>query len=74
MRNAVSRLSHTVMDDFIVLSEVIYNSSLIKIYIEYLLVEVLCSRARKNAEAYKVYIKRRVFRNSATMGISCFTF
>ena len=52
VRNAVWRPSHTVIHSFSVLSEVMYNSSLVKISMKYLLVEVLCSRVRNNAEVY----------------------
>ena len=61
MRNAVWRSSHTVIHGFIVLSKVMYNSSLAKISMEYLLVEVLCSRVRNNVEAYTGMRKKTTF-------------
>ena len=61
MRNAVWRLSHTVTDGFRALSEVMYNSSLVKISTEYLLVEVLGSKIRNNAEAYPGIHKKTSF-------------
>jgi hypothetical protein len=51
--NAVWRPSHTVTDGFRMISEDTYNSSLVKISMKYLLVEVLYPKIRNNAEAYR---------------------
>ena len=75
MRSAVWRRAHIVTDGFMVLSEVMYNSSLVKISMEYFLVEIRCSKVRNDAEVYPdIHKKRGLFRGLATIGIPCFTF
>lgn len=51
--NTVWRPSHTVTDAFRIISEDMYNLSLVKIPMKYLLVEVLYPKIRNNAEAYQ---------------------
>jgi hypothetical protein len=41
--------------------DVVYNSSLVKISLEYFLVEVLCSKVRNNAEVYPDIHKKTDF-------------
>ncbi len=45
--------SHTVTDGFKIISEDMYNLSLIKIPMKYLLVEVLYPKIKNNAEVYR---------------------
>src|SRR5262249_3542128 len=72
MRNAVWRSSHTVTDSFRVLSKVMYNSRLVKISMKYLLVEVLYSKVRNNAEAYPGMHKKTSFQGINNNGYIVF--
>ncbi len=50
-----------MIDGFMVLREVMYNSSLVKISMEYFHIEVLCSKVKDNAEVFPDIHKKTRF-------------